>query len=470
MKQVFSKATLVAVMLCAFFAQSFARAPKYVFYFIGDGMGVNAVQLTEMYKASLNGHLGVEPLRFSQFPVVSFGTTYSYDDDVTDSAASGTALATGVKTCNARLGLGPDGERLTSIAEMAKRCGYKVGITTSVSVNSATPAAFYAHRMSRSMCYESMLDLIDAGFDFHAGLKIDKKSTLADGTKAKDIRELLADAGYSIVYGVDDFQSSWRDADKMVMMPAPKTGVEYGIDRIGSKPEALTLKQITESAVTFLQKDNKKGFFLMVEGGDIDGAEHGHDGATMIQEVLDFNDAVEVAYQFYLKHPDETLIVVTSDHETGGLSLNPHTPDQLALMQHQKISQESISSRLSRLIRQRQPEILSWEETKAFLTEYIGLWEKVPVSPEQEQLLRETYDITVAHKIPGSVKDLYADNALVVARAVRILNDNAHIHWTTEHSSGYVPTYVIGVGQEKFSAKMDNALIPKIIAEIAKYK
>ena len=209
---------------------------------------------------------------------------------------------------------------------------------------------------------------------------------------------------------------------------------------------------------------------MMVEYGDIDGAEHGHDGATMIQEVLDFNDAVEVAYQFYLKHPDETLIVVTSDHETGGLSLNPHTPDQLALMQHQKISQESISSRLSRLIRQRQPEILSWEETKAFLTEYIGLWEKVPVSPEQEQLLRETYDITVAHKIPGSVKDLYADNALVVARAVRILNDNAQIHWTTEHSSGYVPTYVIGVGQEKFSAKMDNALIPKIIAEIAKYK
>lgn len=470
MKKAFIRAILVAVVMCAFCAQTIARTPKYVFYFIGDGMGVNAVQLTEMYKASLNGHLGVEPLRFSQFPVVSFGTTYSYDDDVTDSAASGTALATGVKTCNSRLGLGPDGERLTSIAEMARRSGHKVGITTSVSINSATPAAFYAHRMSRDMCYEAMLDMIDAGFDFHAGLKIDRKGKLVDGTPAEDIRNLLKDAGYSIVYGVDDFNATWKDAGKMVMMPAPKTGVEYGLDRIGSKPEALTLRQITESAVTFLQKDNKNGFFLMVEGGDIDGAEHGHDGATMIQEVLDFNDAVEVAYQFYLRHPHETLIVVTSDHETGGLSLDPHTPEHLALMQHQKLSQENISGRLSRLIKERMPDILSWEETKAFLTEYVGLWDKVPVSPEQEALLREMYDITIAKKIPGSVKDLYADNALVVARAVRILNDNAHIHWTTSHSSGYVPTYAIGVGQERFSGKMDNTLIPKIIAEIAKYR
>jgi len=461
---------MVALVLCTCFAQTIARAPKYVFYFIGDGMGVNSVQLTEMYKASLNGQLGIEPLRFSQFPVVSFGTTYSYNDDVTDSAASGTALATGVKTFNSRLGIGPDGERLTSIAEMAKRSGYKVGITSSVSVNSATPSAFYAHRMSRKMYYEAMLDLIDAGFDFHAGLGIDKKTTLVDGTKTDDIRPKLESAGYTLTYGVEDFSDKWKGADKMILMPAKKMGVSYGLDRIGYKPGALTLAQITESALTFLQKDNKKGFFLMVEGGDIDGAEHGHDGAAMIQEVLDFNDAVEVAYQFYLRHPKETLIIVTADHETGGLSLNPHQPEYLALMQHQKLSQESISVRLDKLIEQRKPEALSWEETKAFLAEYVGLWDKVPVSQEQEAYLREMYDLTVANQEPGSVKDLYADNALVVARAVSILNENSHIHWTTAHSSGYVPVYAIGVGQEKFSGKMDNALIPMIIAEIARYR
>ena len=466
------KALAVAMTIATITAQSFAqqKAPKYVFYFIGDGMGVNAVQMTEMYLASCQGRIGIEPLRFSQFPVVTFGTTYSNNRDVTDSAASGTALATGSKTDNARIGLDPDGERLTSIAEMAKRSGMKVGITTSVGINEATPAAFYAHQQNRGMFYEISKDLIASDFDFFAGLHIQKKSTLYDGSKAPDIRLLMDDAGYSLIYGVKEFNECWKDAEKVILLPAKGEGFGYGIDRLARNPEGLTLSQITESAITFLSNDNKKGFFLMVEGGNIDGAEHGHDGANVIREILDFNDAVEVAYQFYLKHPKETLIVITADHETGGLSLNPYTPSQLPLLDSQKHSQESISNILKKKISAMAPEVLSWEDTKAFLEEYVGLWTKTPVSWEEEKLLRDTYELTVAQSVPGSQKDLYADNALLVARAVQILNEHAGLHWTTEHSAGMVPTYAIGVGQEKFSVKMDNALIPQLILQIAKYK
>lgn len=445
-----------------------AAAPKYVFYFIGDGMGVNVVQLTEMYLASLKGEIGVEPLVFSQFPVVTFGTTYSADSDVTDSSASGTALATGVKTVNNHLGLDKDDNYLTSIAVKAKNCGKKVGIATSVAINHATPASFYAHQQDRGWYYKIAMDMISADFDFYAGSHLEQKNRLEDGTRVRNAFEVMEEAGYTHITGVDDFNARCGIAKKIIMTPQKGKGMMFGIDRIGmQRDSSLTLRQVTESAVRFL--DNRKGFFLMVEGGNIDGAEHGHDAATAIHEVLDFNDAIQVAMDFYKKHPNETLIVVTADHETGGLSLNPKTPADLSLLQYQILSQERTSGIFGKLVKKMEPEILSWEETKDFLKEYFGLWGAVPVSWEQEKYLHDTYELTVARSELGHQIDLYADNALLIARAVQVLNTNSSVHWTTSHSAGMVPTYAIGVGQEKFSRKMDNTLIPQIIAETAGY-
>ena len=462
------KRFFLIVFSILFSVSSFAqKAPKYVFYFIGDGMGINMVQMTEMYRASVKGELGVDPLVFSNFPVASFGTTYSANSDVTDSAASGTALATGVKTCNSRLGIGPDGSRLESIAEKARDRGRKVGIVTTDGVNHATPGAFYAHQMDRNMFYEISNDLIASGFDFFAGSHIEKRGRLYDGTKVRDIREVMSENGYKIVYGEDEFEANRKSSEHMVMLPAPKKGLWYQIDRKERDTTAMTLACLTKSAIKFL--DGKKGFFLMVEGGNIDGAEHGHDGATAIWEVLGFNDAVAEALSFYNKHKDETLIVVTADHETGGVALDPEKPGDLALLQYQKRSQEEISGLLDKKVKAAGDHILTWEEAKDFLSEYTGLWTHVPVSWDQEKYLHDTYEFTVAKKELGHQIDLYADNALLVARAVLVLNENAHVHWTTSHSAGMVPVYAIGVGAEKFAGKMDNAIIPKLISQIANY-
>ena len=146
------------------------KKAKYVFYFIGDGMGVNQVNGTEMYLAEKEGRIGLKPLNFTQFPVVNVATTYSKYNSVTCSAAAGTALATGSKTKNGTIGMDSlHKEPLYSVAVEAKNAGKKVGITTSVSVDHATPAAFYAHQPNRSMYYEIGTDLPKAGFDFYAG-------------------------------------------------------------------------------------------------------------------------------------------------------------------------------------------------------------------------------------------------------------------------------------------------------------
>ena len=123
-----------------------AQQAKYVFYFIGDGMGVNQVLGTEMYLSELKGEIGVTPLLFTQFPYATTATTFSATNGVTDSAAAGTALATGKKTKNGALGVTKDSERVNSVASWAKENGYRVGVSTSVSIDHATPAAFYAHQ------------------------------------------------------------------------------------------------------------------------------------------------------------------------------------------------------------------------------------------------------------------------------------------------------------------------------------
>ena len=164
MKRVFY--SLIALLLTG---MVYAQQAKYVFYFIGDGMGVNQVNGTEMYLAEQEGRIGVTPLLFTTFPVASVATTFSATNSVTDSSAAGTALATGAKTYNGAIGVDDQKNVLQSVAEKAKKAGKRVGVTTSVSVDHATPAAFYAHQPNRSMYYEIALDLPKAGFDFYAG-------------------------------------------------------------------------------------------------------------------------------------------------------------------------------------------------------------------------------------------------------------------------------------------------------------
>lgn len=460
---------LMLFMLLAVVAQ--AQQAKYVFYFIGDGMGLNQVNTTEMYLGEQQGRIGTEPLCFASFPVAGMATTFSASNSITDSAAGGTALATGVKTYNGAIGVDANKERVMSVAERAKRAGKKVGVTTSVSVDHATPAAFYGHQPDRSMYYEIALQLPEAGFDFYAGSGFLKPARTFDKKDAPSIYPIIEQAGYTIARGIDEYQAKAGDADKMVLIQKDGTdasSLPYAIDR---NEGDLTLAQITESAIDFLSRDNKKGFFLMVEGGKIDWACHSNDPATMVKEVIDMDNAVRVAYEFYKKHPKETLIVITADHETGGLGLgNSNYTLNLKSLDCQKQSVDLLSRALTDL-RKAKGNKATWEDVKALLTERMGFWGELTPTWEQEKMLRDEFESSFVRNKVVFEESLYSKTEPLAAVAKKVLSQMSKLGWTTgSHSAEYVPVFAVGAGSKLFMGKMDNTDIPKRIAKAAGYK
>ena len=470
MKQVIRRH--VAVLLGIFLVSTvWAQQAKYVFYFIGDGMGVNQVNGTEMYLAEQEGRIGVKPLLFTTFPAGTMATTFSATNSVTDSSAAGTALATGEKTYNGAVSMDDDKNVLSTVAERAKKAGRKVGIATSVSVDHATPAAFYAHQPNRSRYYEIALDLPRTGFDFYAGSGFLKPTTTADKKEAPNVFPIIEEAGYTIARGLDEYKEKAADAKKMILIQ--KEGAEpsclpYAIDH---EEGDLTLPEITESAVSFLSKGNKKGFFLMVEGGKIDWACHSNDPVTVFEEVIDLDNAVRVAYEFYKKHPKETLIVVTADHETGGMGLGIGKYElHLKSLLNQKQSQDLLSKAITDLRKDKAGKA-SWNEIKDLLTEKMGFWKELPLTWEQEKMLRDEYEQSFVKNKVVFEESLYSRTEPLAAAARKVMSQIAMVGWTSSsHTAGYVPVFAIGAGADLFTGKMDNTEIPKRIAKAAGYK
>ena len=466
----------VFVVLAAVVLPQCQQAPKekkakYVFYFIGDGMGVNQVNGTEMYLAEQEGRIGIKALNFTPFPVTNFATTYSKYNSVTCSAAAGTALATGTKTKNGTIGM--DSLRkapLYSVAVKAKQAGKKVGITTSVSVDHATPAAFYAHQPDRNMYYEIATDLPKTGFDLYAGSGFLQPRNKKDSTAAV-IYDILKDSGYMVLRGVEEFVTKSGDAEKVVFIQnenADQGSLPYALDR---KPGDLTLAQITENAIRFLSRDNQDGFFLMVEGGKIDWACHNNDAATTFHEVLDMAQAVQKALEFYQQHPEETLIVITADHETGGIALGTGKYAlNLKALQHQKASKEQLTAKIKALRKEKNNKV-SWEDVQALLAENLGFWSSVKLSEKQEKELKDIYKDSFKGRDVKLEKSLYSANEPLAAKAIKILDDIALVGWTSGgHSAGVVPVFAIGAGSQLFQGKLDNTDIPRRIARAAGYE
>ena len=453
-----------------------AQQAKYVFYFIGDGMGVNQVLGTEMYLSELKGEIGVTPLLFTQFPYSTMATTFSATNGVTDSAAGGTALATGKKTKNGALGVTKDSERVNSVASWAKENGYRVGVSTSVSIDHATPAAFYAHQDKRSAAYQIGLDLIETNFDFYAGSDfVDANNAQAkDGKTYESLYSLAEKAGFTIARGYKDYQKKAKKADKMILFQTEKASqknngsIPYAIDR---KKGDMSLAEITRAGINFLSKDLSKGFFLMVEGGKIDWAGHANDAATNFREVIDMDEAIKVAYEFYSQHPDETLIVVTADHETGGISIGNGSYNlNLQALKSQKMSEEEFTLLVNGL-RAKYKNQVPWEAIQQALKENFGFWDSVKLSEKQEARLKAIYDKSFGNQPVDLEKTLYSQAEPISSEAKRILNSIANVGWVSGgHSAGHVPVFAIGANAHLFQERIDNTEIPEKIAEAAGYK
>ncbi|MCK5823092.1 MAG: alkaline phosphatase, partial [Bacteroidales bacterium] len=456
---------------------------KYVFYFIGDGMGLTQINSAENYKAALKGDIGVNRLIISKLSTQGYVTTYAQNRYITGSAAAGTALATGHKTTISTISMdGNHQNKLKTVAEMAKDKGMKVGIITTVDIDHATPACFYAHQPSRGMYFDISLDLINSNFDFFGGGDFKKKSEKRDG-KLINIVEAAEERGYKYVNTKEEFNKLNKESGKVIAVGtkfATWNSLRYSIDQTS---EDINLADFTRKAIELL--DNEKGFFIMAEGGKIDWACHANDAATTIHEVLDLDSAVNVALKFYEKHPKETLIVVVSDHETGGMTLGfsgTGYESSLQNLKYQKVSFEEFTKIINNLKKNKTKP--TFNEILKLIKDNFGIGDKekgLELTEFEKKQIHAAYIESFSNNKKQSHKKnkmkkkhinvqtylLYGGYEPITVATTRIIDNKVGLAWTTySHTGTPVPVHAQGVGEEIFRGYYDNTEVPKKIMSV----
>ncbi len=441
-----------SIMFAAMFAVVFSvnalaemKPVKYVFLFIGDGMSIPQRMMTDYFLKKS----GQEGLVINNLDNSAVTHTYSASSFITDSAASGTAIACGEKTYNGAIGVGIKKQPLESVAYVAKKSGKKVGIVTSVTINHATPAAFYAHNASRGNYYEIALDMIDSNFDYFGGGGVAQNDNEKSKNYKGDIYELAKKAGFDVYRKVkrDEFDKI-KAGDKKIMAFGYDQAIPYALD---AEEGNLMLADFVKKGIEVL--DNPKGFFIMAEGGKIDWVCHGNDAMTVIRETEDLDKAVKVALDFAKKHPDETLIVVTGDHETGGLSLgfaDTGYKSYIERLANQKQSADVFGNEIKKM--RKADKNLKFEDTIPAIEKFFGLKfesdKKDPmlVSKKERERLEKSFDDTKA--FPRAVRHCFANKAGVA--------------WSSHaHTALPVLTTASGKCSDEFKGTIDNTDIAK---------
>lgn len=483
---------LCAILLCCTLGIAHAKQAaqaKYVILLIGDGMGMAQRNAAELYLAAQKGDTtpGIVKLNMSQLPVQGATTTYSIDSLITDSAAAGTAMACGVKTTNR--GLGVDGKNVpvTSIAEMARDKGVKVGIVSTVSLDHATPGAFYAHQPSRKNYYEIGLELAASRMDYFAGggfLDPAGKKSKLEGEK-RNVVDAIRGGGFRYVNDATEFRALKSGKERVVFVNPrlqDEQAMPYAMD---AAPGDVSLAEMTRKGLELL--DNPKGFFLMVEGGKVDWACHANDAVSSITDVLAFDAAVAEAMQFLRKHPNDTLVIVTGDHETGGMSIGfagTKYDSYHTRLKHQKISYIAFDEKFA-AFRKANPQG-KFEDVLPMVKENFGLAvlsdaERVALPKEGDAAgmvlkdyevaeLRAAFDRSMQGGDRKALSEqdylLYGEYEPFTVTITHLLNQKSGISWTTySHTGVPVLTSAGGVGAERFGGFYDNTDIFARMAE-----
>lgn len=436
-------------------------APKYVFMFIGDGLGSAQRQITEYYMKEVNGYEDYS-LTMNEFPVAGINTTHSSNSLITDSAAAGTALATGFKTNSGMISTLPNGNKVQSIIKYAEESGMKTGIVSTTRLTHATPAVFASNNENRNNENEIAYDFLDSNVDFFAGGGYRNFIPSSEkGSKRKDnidVTKEFEKEGYSVFIGeedVDAFKNLNAYSNTKVFAAFTPSHMPYEIDRISSDSKIPSLAQITKKGIEVLSK-GENGFFMMVEGGRIDHAAHANDAKGVIYDTLALDDAIKEAYRFYKQNPEEALILVVGDHETGGLGLGIGKDYFLNLAKLKDVHY-SIEDVLQKKYDGNKPEYIS------FLKKEMGL---ADMTSEEENMIREAMK---AEDSKAYDKVTYGGYKPTAIAAAHILARRANIMFTTfAHTGTQIPLSAIGNGSEDFSGFKDNTEIGKEMIELVR--
>lgn len=425
------------------------EAPGSVIFMIGDGMGYQAIALARWALLEPGERLALE-----QLPEVGWMTTYSANNAVTDSAASGTAMAAGVKTNNQMIGMTPDERPVRSIADVAQDQGWRIGYVTTTEITHATPASFYGSIQNRYKPEEVdklAPQLLEQGPDLILGGGWADFLPYRSYGSRQDDRNVLEEfeaAGYTL----------WQDREDLDQDPPDKLlgllaggHMPYELDN-QRLPEALRypdLRRLTEVALNALGSGDQP-FFLMIEGGRIDHAGHSFDTGGVIAEMAAFDRAVATVMEYQKQHP-ETLVVITADHSTGGLAINDFVDWEMIARQSASVDWMKTDVR---------------DEEEPQGAEYLDELTGFDQYPEEE-VPRFSEEEVLAIRLEG---DSY-NAGRILGRA---MGERTGVTWvprvdgfnTGGHTGEDVPVFAIGPGAKAFGGGLDNTDIPKIFSRL----
>lgn len=466
------------------------ESPKYVFLFIGDGMSYPQIQATADYLGALadDDYMQAEPslddnggavldgpvaLNFMNFEAAGSAVTYDSNSFAPDSASTATSISTGHKTYSGSINVDETGtvEYETISEKLHEQLGWEVGVISSVNLNHATPAAFYAHQASRGDYYEIGEELVASGFEYFAG------GGLLDpdnGGESDNLYDLAEEAGYTVSVDYATHDTVTAD-DKVVLIDeylADSDAMAYEIDRTD---DMWSLADYVEKGIDVLMNDT--GFFMMCEGGKIDWACHANDAATTIHDTMAFSDAVQVAIDFAAEHPEETLILVTGDHETGGLTIGFAGTDYdtyLSLLESQTISFTQFDEQY---VAEYKANGTSFEEVLADIEELFGLktegeeGDKLVLTEYETETLRAAYEKSVNGTATSSYEQeeyvLYGTYEPLSVTITHIINNKSGVSFTSYSHTGLpVAVFADGVGADEFNGYYDNTDIYNKLADM----
>ena len=437
-------------------------APKYIFIFLADGAGITHLEITRQYNRHLHNEGLIISDRIMGEGSLGLLTTHSADSLSTDSAAAGTALASGCKAKNGSIGTCEDGTIPKTVLEVAKGMGMRIGLVTNSTIYDASPAAFAGHAPDRKL-YSPIIDqYLSLGPDLLMGGGRDwflPKSQ--PGSRRNDETDMIAlfrKQGYAYASNKKDLKEV---KGSKVLGLFSLQDMSFEIDR--NKAIEPSVYDMTQAAIRILQERNQRGFVAFIESEHIDSAAHFTDIASLIHDFREFDRAVGLAYDFYKKHPRETLILVTSDHETGGLGFT------LAL---KDLNSTSSSNRL----------VATHEDLKKIQSIPISLKKAVGIlgpQPTADSIDRLMQDYFKGFTMPPDHKEMILNKRphdrhlfYPVANCLgMMIANNTQAYWgTTSHTNQPVFVAALGVGAERFRGYQDNTDFAKHLFALLKEK